>query len=65
MYGVHKEKIQKIEGIIVNVDLKEAKPVTLGDYALISKEIANNSKLNEYINIDVETKELFENNYKI
>jgi hypothetical protein len=43
----------------------KAKPVTLGDYAKISKEIANNPEVDKFINIDSQTKEMYEKNYKI
>jgi hypothetical protein len=49
----------------VHVKFEKARPVTLGDYAKMSKEIANNQSLNEYMCIDIKTKEMYENNYKI
>jgi hypothetical protein len=47
------------------VNMAKAKPVTLKDYAKISKEIANNPEVNKFINIDSKTKEIYEQNYKI
>jgi hypothetical protein len=65
IYGTHKDDIYKIENIIMHVNTSKIKPVTLKDYAKISKEIANNPELNKFINIDMQTKEIFEKNYKI
>jgi hypothetical protein len=45
--------------------MSKAKPVTLGDYAKMSMEIANNPEVDKFINIDSKAKEIYEKNYKI
>ena len=65
LFGVYKKDIEKIGNVIVQVKFEKARPVTLEDYAKMSKEIANNPALNEYMSIDTKTKEMYENNYKI
>ena len=65
IYGVHKDDIYRVGGIIMHVNMAKAKPVILRDYAQISKEIANNPEVNKFINIDPKTKEMYEQNYKI
>jgi hypothetical protein len=62
---VHKEDIYRVGGLIMHVNMKKAKPVTLCDYAKMSKEIVNNPEVNKFINIDPKTKEIYEQNYKI
>ena len=65
LYGLHKDNIYREGELILGCDIKKLKPVNLEEYLKICKEIANNSELDKYIQLDMKTKEMFENNYKI